>query len=88
VLAAARVDLKQATGITVFAPDGYSIDYTMEDVTGPFPRPYFYAAPGNIQDKEKMFVKYPASIPSGVLDGKEINNIPCFCWHSNGMGNH
>jgi hypothetical protein len=76
VLAAARVDLKGATGITVFAPDGYSIDYTLEDVTGPFPKPYFYAAPGKIQDKEKVFIKYPASIPEGVVDGNEIPNIP------------
>jgi hypothetical protein len=76
VLAAAHVDLKGATGITVFAPDGYSIDYTIDDIAGPFPKPYFYAAPGNIQDKEKAFVKYPASIPSGVADGKEIPNIP------------
>jgi hypothetical protein len=76
ILETAHVDLKGATGITVFAPDGYSIDYTMDDFTGPFPKPYFYAAPGKIQDKEKMFVKYPSPIPPGVLDGKEIPNAP------------
>jgi hypothetical protein len=76
ILEAAHVDLQGATGITVFAPDGYSIDYTIEDITGPFPKPYFYAAPGSIQDKEKALVKYPAAIPSGVVDGKEIPNVP------------
>jgi hypothetical protein len=76
LLAAAHVDLSGAVGITVFAPDGYSIDYTLEDIAGPFPKPYFYAAPGKIQDKEKSFVKYPSSIPSGVLDGKEIPMAP------------
>jgi hypothetical protein len=72
VLEAAHVDLKGATGITIFAPDGYSTDYSIEDVTGPFPKPYFYAAPGTIQDKEKIFVHYPEKIPAGILDGKEI----------------
>ena len=76
VLKAAHVDLKGATGITVFAPDGYNTDYSIEDVTGPFPKPYFYAAPGTIQDKEKALVHYPEKIPSGILDGQEIPMIP------------
>jgi hypothetical protein len=76
VLKAAKVDLSGATGITVFAPDGYSIDYAIDDITSSFPKPFFYAAPGNILDKEKMLVHYPATIPSGVLDGKEIPMIP------------
>jgi hypothetical protein len=32
LLKAAHVDLKGATGITVFAPDGYNVDYTIEDM--------------------------------------------------------
>ena len=76
VLKAAHIDLKGATGITVFAPDGYNTDYSIEDVTGPFPKPYFYAAPGTIQDKEKAFVHYPEKIPEGILDGKEIPMAP------------
>ena len=76
VLKSARVDLRGATGITVFAPDGYNTDYTMEDISGPFPKPYFYAEPGRIQDKEKMLVKYPGKMPAGILDGKEIPVIP------------
>lgn len=76
VLKAARVNLEGATGITVFAPDGYSTDYTIEDVTKAFPKPYFYAAPGKIKDRERALVQYPKSIPPGVVDGKEIPNIP------------
>jgi hypothetical protein len=76
ILKAAQVDLHGATGITVFAPDGYNTDYTIEDISGPFPKPYFYAAPGAIRDKERMFVQYPEKIPPGVLDGKEIPANP------------
>ena len=76
LLEAAHVDLKNAVGITVFAPDGYSIDHSINDVTGPFPRGYFYAAPRTIEDKEKVFVQYPAVIPPGVADSKEVPDVP------------
>ncbi len=76
LLESAHVNLDGAVGITVFAPDGYSIDYTIEDIAGPFPRPYYYAAPGAIKDKERVFVNYPNAIPPGVQDGKEIPAIP------------
>jgi len=76
LLKTVHVDLSNATGITVFAPDGYSTDYTTEDVSGPFPKPYFYAQPGIIQNKEQKLVHYPELIPPGVLDGKEIPMIP------------
>jgi hypothetical protein len=76
LLEAAHIDLKGAVGITVFAPDGYSINYSMEDITAEFPKPYYYAAPGAIKDQEKMLVNYPRSIPTGVVDGKEIPMAP------------
>jgi hypothetical protein len=76
LLAAARVDLKGAEGITVFAPDGYSIDYSIDDVTGPFPKGFFYAGPAALKDKDRAFVKYPGGIPPGVADGKEIPAVP------------
>jgi hypothetical protein len=76
VLKAAKVDWTGAIGITVFAPDGYSIDYTIEDATRPFPKGYYYAGPRDIRAKEAMFVRYPASIPSGISDGKEIPVTP------------
>jgi hypothetical protein len=76
LLEAAHVDIDGAAGITVFAPDGYSIDYSINDIAGPFPKGYFYSAPGAITDKERVFVRYPDSIPPGVADGKEIPDTP------------
>jgi hypothetical protein len=76
LLAAAGVDLKGVEGITVFAPDGYSIDYTVDDVTRPFPKGFFYAAPAAIKDKDKAFVKYPEKIPPAVADGREVPAAP------------
>jgi hypothetical protein len=76
VLQRAGVNLDGATGITVFAPDGYSVDYSINDVIHPFPKASFFAAPKSITDKEKAFVQYPASIPENVVDGKEIPDEP------------
>ncbi len=76
LLAAARVDLKGAEGITVFAPDGYSIEYTVEDFLKPFPKGYYYAGPAAFAGGERAFVKYPAALPPGVSDGKEISGAP------------
>jgi hypothetical protein len=72
VLQKAGVKLEGATGVTVFAPDGYSTDYSINDVLNPFPKASFYAAPKSITDKEKALVQYPAAIPANVADGKEI----------------
>jgi hypothetical protein len=76
LLRKAGVDLSGATGITVFAPDGYSIDYAMNDVVNPFPKAPFYAAPKSITAKERMLVQYPASLPANIADGKEIPTEP------------
>ena len=76
LLEAAKVNLEGAAGITVFAPDGYSTDYSLADITGPFPKGYFYAAPGEISDRDRAFVKYPESMPPGVTDGREIPEAP------------
>jgi CRISPR/Cas system-associated endonuclease/helicase Cas3 len=45
LLVAARVDLVGAEGITVFAPDGYSIEYSVDDILKPFPKGRYYAGP-------------------------------------------
>jgi hypothetical protein len=76
VLDAAGADLKGTTGITVFAPDGYSVDYSIDDCLKPFPKGYFYAAPGMIREKEKRFVRYPESVPPDLRDGGEIPETP------------
>jgi hypothetical protein len=67
LLDAAHVDLSGATGITVFAPDGYNINYTIEDVNNAFPRQMFYSAPGDIKEEERKFVHYPKDIPATTL---------------------
>jgi len=76
LLAAARVDLRGAEGITVFAPDGYSIDCSMDDITKPFPRGYYYAGPAAAAGADRAFVKSPDVLPPGVADGKEIPGEP------------
>jgi hypothetical protein len=76
LLAKAGVDLRGVAGITVFAPDGYSIDFSIEDIIRPFPRGYFYEGPASFEGTEKAFVKYPEKIPQGVKDTREIPQVP------------
>jgi hypothetical protein len=76
LLSAAKIYLTGVTGITVFAPDGYSIDYTLQDVRAPFPRGYYYAGPRAFGGTEKAFVKYPARLPARVKDGMRIPGDP------------
>jgi hypothetical protein len=76
LLSAAKVYLTGVTGITVFAPDGYSIDYSLEDVQAHFPRGVFYAEPRAFEGLDKAFVKYPADLPAGVKDRKRVPADP------------
>jgi hypothetical protein len=76
LLSAVKIDLKGAVGITVFAPDGYSIDYSLEDITQPFPSGYYYDGPDASEDPERSFVRRPDRLPDGVRDGKEIPGAP------------
>jgi len=76
VLAAAGVDLKAAQGITVFAPDGYSVDYAIEDILKPFPPGRFYAEPAIFKDGERNFVRFPSPLPTDVRDGRDIPGEP------------
>lgn len=76
LLEAAGVNLNGAAGITVFAPDGYSTDYSLEDIAAPFPQGFFYGGLDPLKDKERGFVRYPQSIPAGLTDGKKIPGEP------------
>ncbi len=76
LLKAAGADLGGASGITVFAPDGYSMDYAMNEIIAEFPKGYYYDDPKSIKDEEAAFVRYAASIPWNVADGKEIPAKP------------
>ena len=73
LLAAAGVDLAGAAGITAFAPDGYAIDYSMDEILKPFPKGYLLRRPAlpSWTRPRRSFVT-PRSIPAGVADGKEI----------------
>jgi hypothetical protein len=76
LLSAAKIYMTGATGITVFAPDGYSVDYSIGDITAPFPSGYYYAAPRAFEGTEQAFVKYPAKLPAGLMDAKRIPAEP------------
>jgi len=76
LLSAAGVYLTGVTGITVFAPDGYSVDYSVADVQAPFPRGYFYAGPRAFEGTDRAFVEYPDELPAGVKDKKRIPGDP------------
>jgi len=76
LLQAAGVDLSGAAGITVFAPDGYSIDFGLDDIARPFPQGIYYDGPRAMKDPERAFVKYPATLPAGVRDGQTIPGAP------------
>jgi hypothetical protein len=72
LLSAAKLYLTGVTGITVFAPDGYSSDYSLEDITVPFPKGFYYDAPLLIDDPEKALLERPESVPPGLENGKRI----------------
>ena len=76
LLSAAKIFMTGVTGITVFAPDGYSIDYGVGDIVAPFPKGYYYAQPAAFEGSEKAFVKYPAGLPAGLEDAKRIPDVP------------
>lgn len=76
LLSAAKVDLTGATGITVFAPDGYSADYSLEDIRAAFPQGFFYRGPRSLESPEAAFVKSPPDLPKGVRDGRKIPGDP------------
>ncbi len=76
LLAAAKVYLTGVTGVTVFAPDGYSVDYAVEDIQAPFPQGLYYAGPRAFEGTDKAFVKYPADLPPGIKDRAQIPGVP------------
>lgn len=76
LLAAAKVFLTGVTGITVFAPDGYSTDHGLEEIDAPFPAGYYYDAPLVIVDPDQAFLEKPAAVPPGVRNGRKIPGRP------------
>jgi len=76
LLSAAKIYLTGITGITVFAPDGYSVDYSVADIRAPFPAGVFYARPRGFEATERAFVKYPETIPPSIKDREAIPGEP------------
>ena len=76
VLTAYGADLEGAAGITVFAPDGYSVDLGIEEVREPYPRGFFYSSPLRITDPKKALLESPANVPPGLEEGSEIPGTP------------
>jgi len=76
LLSAAKIYLTGITGITVFAPDGYSVDYSVADIGAPFPAGVFYAQPRAFEATERAFVKYPEAIPPSTRDRQPIPGRP------------
>ena len=76
LLSAAKIYMTGVTGITVFAPDGYSVDYSVGDIRAPFPGGYYYAAPRAFEGTGQAFVKYPAKLPAGLKDTRRIPAEP------------
>jgi hypothetical protein len=76
LLSAAKVFMTGVTGVTVFAPDGYSIDYGVQDIVAPFPRGTYYDQPLALAGTEMALLEEPASVPSGVKSGKRIPGRP------------
>lgn len=76
LLAAAEISLTGVTGITVFAPDGYSVDYGPEDITAPFPKGVYYDSPLAITDPDRALLEKPEAVPSGIKNGRRIPGRP------------
>ena len=72
LLSAAKIYLTGVTGITVFAPDGYSSDYSLEDIAAPFPQGFFYDAPLALEGSDLALLEKPEAVPPGVENGKRI----------------
>ena len=71
LLDAAGVDLDGAEGITVFAPDGFGKDFSMEDIARQFPNGIFHRTPV-FDDPLMELVNYPDPLPASYRDGDEI----------------
>lgn len=74
LLDAAGVDLSGAEGITVFAPDGFGKDFSMEDITRQFPKGTFYQTPV-FADPLMELVNYPDPLPAAYRNGEEIPDV-------------
>lgn len=76
LLAAAKIPLSGVTGVTVFAPDGFSTDHGLEEINAPFPRGYYYDAPLSLEGSDRALLEKPTAVPPGVRNGRRIPGHP------------
>jgi hypothetical protein len=76
LLSSVKIYLTGITGITVFAPDGYSSDFRLEDINAPFPEGYYHDAPLSFGGSDLALLEKPAALPPGVENGKRIPGSP------------
>ena len=57
-----KIDWTGVTGITVFAPDGYSSDYSLEDIKAAFPQSVYYDAPLEFAGSDLALLEKPAAV--------------------------
>jgi hypothetical protein len=70
LLVSAGVDLANATGVSVFAPDGFKQDFGIADINASYPDSHFYLySPPPGSDPLLNFIQYPASIPTNPATG-------------------
>jgi hypothetical protein len=76
LLEAAGVDLANATGITVVAPDGFAKDFSISDINSAYPPSLWFGnlAPSDFPDADQGFVSYPPDslLPPGLTEGGQI----------------
>jgi hypothetical protein len=75
LLIAAGVDPTQAgiTGVSIYAPDGFLVDFTIDKVNNAYPKGLYYAGLGTATlGSDCGFVNYPDVLPAGLTDGGAI----------------
>ena len=76
LLSAVKIDWTGVTGITVFAPDGYSSDYSLEDVKAAFPQSVYYDVPLEFAGSDLALLEKPVAVPPGIKNGELIPGAP------------
>ncbi len=77
LLVSLGIDLADAniTGITVYAPDGFSKDFTKTNITTQYPDETFYSVPQPFGDPAMDLVNYESPLPAGIADQDPLQNL-------------
>jgi hypothetical protein len=76
ILKAVGADLETAVSVTVIAPDGFAVDFPLENILHAFPAGVYFAGldPESFRDPNQGVARIPAAdrMPAGLRDGGEI----------------